>query len=93
MCLDSNHTHEHVLAELESYTPLVTVGGYCIVRDTIVEHLPKALFPNRPRGPGDNPMSAVPEYLKTHPEFEGDKVSDRKLMLSSAPDGYCGQRA
>lgn len=88
VCLDSNHTHAHVLAELQAYAPLATVGSYCVVFDTIVEHLPKEMFPDRPWGPGDNPKTAVHEYLKTHPEFEIDHTIDNKLLVSVAPDGY-----
>ena len=88
VCLDSNHTHEHVLAELKAYAPLTSVGSYCVVFDTIVEDMPKAMFPDRPWGPGDNPKTAVWEYLKTHPEFEIDKSIDHKLLISVAPDGY-----
>lgn len=88
VCLDSNHTHAHALAELEAYAPLVTVGSYCVVFDTIIEDLPADMFPDRPWGPGDNPKTAVWEYLKTHPEFEIDKQIDHKLLISVAPDGY-----
>jgi cephalosporin hydroxylase len=88
VCLDSNHTHEHVLAELEAYAPLVSAGSYCVVFDTIVEDMPAEMFPDRPWGPGDNPKTAVWEYLKTHPEFEIDKQIDHKLLISVAPDGY-----
>lgn len=88
VCLDSNHTHDHVLAELEAYAPLTSVGSYCVVFDTIVEDLPKAIFPDRPWGPGDNPKTAVWEYLKTHSEFEIDKSIDHKLLISVTPDGY-----
>jgi cephalosporin hydroxylase len=88
VCLDSNHTHDHVLAELEAYAPLTSVGSYCVVFDTIVEDLPKAMFPDRPWGPGDNPKTAVWEYLKTHSEFEIDKSIDHKLLISVTPDGY-----
>ena len=88
VCLDSNHTHDHVLAELEAYAPLTSVGSYCVVFDTIVEDMPKAMFPDRPWGPGNNPKTAVWEYLKTHPEFEIDKSIDHKLLISVAPDGY-----
>ena len=88
VCLDSNHTHDHVLAELEAYAPLTSVGSYCIVFDTIVEDMPKAFFHDRPWGPGNNPKTAVCEYLKTHPEFEIDKSIDHKLLISVAPDGY-----
>jgi cephalosporin hydroxylase len=88
VCLDSNHTHEHVLAELEAYAPLTSVGSYCVVFDTIVEDMPKAMFPDRPWGPGDNPKTAVWDYLRTHSEFEIDKSLDKKLLISVAPDGY-----
>jgi cephalosporin hydroxylase len=88
VCLDSNHTHEHVLAELEAYAPLVSAGSYCVVFDTIVEDMPAEMFPDRPWGPGDNPKTAVWEYLKMHPEFEIDKQMDHKLLISVAPDGY-----
>jgi cephalosporin hydroxylase len=88
VCLDSNHTHEHVLAELEAYAPLTSIGSYCVVFDTIVEDMPKAMFPDRPWGPGDNPKTAVWEFLKTHSEFEIDKSIDHKLLISVAPSGY-----
>ncbi|QIK38959.1 cephalosporin hydroxylase [Caldichromatium japonicum] len=88
VCLDSNHTHDHVLAELEAYAPLVSLGSYCVVFDTIVEDLPKELFPDRPWGPGNNPKTAVWEYLKNHPEFEIDKSIQHKLLITVAPDGY-----
>ena len=88
VCLDSNHTHEHVLAELEAYAPLTSIGSYCVVFDTIVEDLPGEMFPDRPWGPGDNPKTAVWEYLKTHPEFEIDKSIQHKLLITVAPDGY-----
>lgn len=88
VCLDSNHTHEHVLAELQAYAPLTSVGSYCIVFDTIVEDMPKATFPDRPWGPGNNPKTAVWEYLKAHPEFEIDKGIQHKLLTTVAPDGF-----
>ena len=88
VCLDSNHTHEHVLAELKVYAPLVTKGSYCVVFDTIVEDMPADMFPDRPWGPGNNPKTAVWEYLKNHPEFEIDKQIDHKLLISVAPEGY-----
>lgn len=86
--LDSNHTHEHVLAELNAYADLVSVGSYCIVFDTVVEDLPAGSFPDRPWDVGNNPKTAVHEWLKSHPEFEIDKKIDNKLLISVAPDGY-----
>lgn len=88
VCLDSNHTHEHVLAELIAYAPLTTVGSYCVVFDTIIEDVPPGTYPDRPWGPGNNPKTAVWEYLKTHPEFEIDKQIDHKLLISVAMNGY-----
>ena len=88
VCLDSNHTHDHVLAELEAYAPLTSIGSYCVVFDTVVEDMPKEMFPDRPWGPGNNPKTAVREYLKKHPEFEIDKDIQHKLQITVAPDGY-----
>jgi len=86
--LDSNHSHAHVLAELEAYAPLTSVGSYCIAFDSVVEDLPAGMIRDRPWGPGDNPKTAVHAYLATHPEFVIDKRIDHKLMISVAPDGY-----
>ena len=88
VCLDSNHTHDHVLAELEAYAPLVTLDSYCVVFDTFIEDMPADMYPDRPWGPGNNPKTAVHQYLKTHPEFEIDKQIDNKLLISVAPNGY-----
>jgi cephalosporin hydroxylase len=88
ICLDSNHTHEHVLAELEAYAPFVSSDSYCIVFDTVIEDMPDDMFPDRPWGKGNNPKTAVWEYLKTHPEFEIDKSIQHKLLITVAPDGY-----
>lgn len=87
--LDSNHTHEHVRAELEAYAPLVSVGSYCVVMDTLVEDMPPDLQPtDRPWGLGNNPKTAVWDYLESHPEFEIDKSIQHKLLITVAPDGY-----
>lgn len=86
--LDSNHTHEHVLAELNAYADLASVGSYCIVFDTVIEDLPAGSFPDRPWDVGNNPKTAVHEWLKQHPEFQIDKEIDNKILISVAPDGY-----
>lgn len=88
LCLDSNHTHEHVLAELNAYAPLVSVGSYCVVFDTIIEALPADMYPDRLWGPGNSPKSALLEYLKTHGEFEVDGQMDQMLLISVALGGY-----
>jgi cephalosporin hydroxylase len=77
-----------VLAELEAYAPLTTVGSYCVVFDTIVEDTAECCPSDRPWGKGDNPKTAVWEYLKTHAEFEIDHRIDNKLLISVAPSGY-----
>jgi cephalosporin hydroxylase len=92
VCLDSNHTHAHVLAELQSYAPLVSKGSYCVVFDTVIENMPEGTFPDRPWGPGNNPKTAVREYLKTHLEFEIDKNIQNKMLITTAPDGYLIRR-
>ncbi len=86
--LDSNHTHEHVLRELELYAPLVSKGSYLIVFDTVVEHMDPAAFPDRPWGVGDNPYTAVQEFLKTTDRFELDKEIENKLLLTVGPGGW-----
>lgn len=88
VCLDSNHTHDHVLAELNAYAPLTSVGSYCVVFDTFVEDMPKEMFPERNWGPGNNPRTAVWEFLKGHSEFEIDKNIHNKLLITVAPDGW-----
>jgi cephalosporin hydroxylase len=87
--LDSHHTHDHVLKELELYTPFVSKGNYCIVFDTAVEDLARD-FPatDRPWGPGNNPKTAVWEFLKTNDHFEIDKDIEAKILITAAPDGY-----
>ena len=86
VCLDSNHTHGHVIAELNAYASLTSVGSYCVVFDTVIDDL--QVHPERPWGPGNSPKTAVREYLTTHPEFEIDKRLEGKLLLSVAPEGF-----
>ncbi|MGA8148087.1 MAG: cephalosporin hydroxylase family protein [Gallionellaceae bacterium] len=100
VCLDSNHTHDHVLAELEAYAPLTSKESYCVVFDTIVEDMPEGIFQNRPWGKGNNPKTAVWEFLRRLKDegrtatdgeplkFEVDKSIENKLLITVAPDGY-----
>ena len=88
VCLDSNHTHEHVAQELKAYSPLVSLGSYCVVFDTIIEDLPKNFYPSRPWNKGNNPKTAVWEFLKSNTNFEIDKKIADKLLITVAPDGY-----
>ena len=86
--LDSNHTHEHVLKELEFYSTLVSKGSYIVAFDTIVEDMPDTSFPDRPWNKGNNPKTAVREFLKKHRNFVIDKTIQNKLLITVAPDGY-----
>jgi len=86
--LDSNHTHEHVLCELELYSPLVRKGSYLVVYDTLIDDMPASLFPDRPWGPGNNPKTAVREFLKSNRRFRIDADIEAKLLITVAPDGY-----
>jgi len=89
--LDSNHTHEHVLEEMKLYSPLVTKGSYMIVFDTVIEDIPNNVskfMKKRPWGKGNNPKTAVFEFLKTNNRFKIDNEIDKKLMMSAAPSGY-----
>ena len=97
---DSNHTHDHVLGELEAYAPLVSIGSYCVVSDTGIEDLPAHYYANRPWGKGNNPKTAVWEYLELLTKegriardgaplnFEIDKTIEHKIMITGSPDGF-----
>lgn len=91
--LDSNHTHRHVLEELRLYGPLVSPGSYLVVFDTVVELMPPDTYPDRPWGRGDNPMSAVKEFLADNPDFEIDETITDKLLVTVAPSGYLRRRS
>lgn len=86
--LDSNHTHEHVLTELKLYSPLVTKGSYLVVFDTVIEDMPEDFFSDRPWGKGNNPKTAVAEFLKSTDRFVIDKEIEDKLLITVAPGGY-----
>ena len=86
--LDSNHTHAHVLRELQLYSPFVTKGSYLVVFDTVVEDMPEDFSPDRPWGKGNNPKTAVREFLKSNDRFVVDKEIENKLLITVAPNGY-----
>ena len=86
--LDSNHTHDHVFSELTAYAPLVSVGSYCVVFDTVIENMAADAYPDRPWGKGNNPMTAAGAYLASHPEYMHDEMMDSKLLISVAPKGF-----
>lgn len=90
--LDSMHTHAHVLQELQHYGPMVSPGSYCVVFDTFVEELPEGFFADRPWNVGDNPMTAVREWLPQNPDFEIDAEMQDKLQITVAPSGFLKRR-
>ncbi len=105
VCLDSHHTHDHVLTELNLYAPLVSPGCYCVVFDTLIEQMPDSFYPDRPWGRGNNPATAVKEFVKNLENekvlaedggrllFESDAEIDNKLLVSMNPGGYLQRRA
>ena len=98
--LDSSHTHDHVLQELELYAPYVSQGSYCVVWDTGVEDLPPEMCADRPWGKGDNPKTAVWEYMRRLEDegraardggglhFEYDHTIEHKIAITASPDGF-----
>lgn len=92
VCLDSMHTHEHVLGELHAYAPLVTPGSYCVVFDTFVEDMPPRFFADRPWDVGDNPKTAVRQWLEGNAAFEVDTEMEQRLQVTVAPNGFLRRR-
>lgn len=88
VCLDSNHCHDHVLEELRLYSPLVSPGSYLIVFDTTIEKMPPEYFQDRAFGPGNSPMTAVAEFLRSNDRFEVDDEIESKIALTVASGGY-----
>lgn len=91
--LDSNHTHDHVSQELALYSLLVTPGCYCVVFDTVVERMPAGSFPDRPWDKGNNPATAVEQFLRVNDAFVVDREIERKLLVTAAPGGYLRRRS
>lgn len=88
LLLDSFHTHDHVLKELELYSPLVKKNNYVVVFDTVVEDMPTSSSAERPWGKGNNPKTAVKQFLKNNKRFKVDKEIEKKLLITSCPDGF-----
>lgn len=103
--LDSNHTHDHVLAELEAYAPMVSKGSYCMVGDTIIDDAPETMTSERPWGKGNSPKSALREYLRRVQSegrqslydepmaWEIDHFLEDKIVLTGSPEGYLKRTA
>lgn len=86
--LDSNHTHDHVLAELRAYSHLVAKGSYLIVYDTVVEHSPPGYYEGKPWDRGNSPLTAVRKFLSESSDFEIDETVPNKLLITVSPDGF-----
>src|SRR5690606_3679304 len=87
VCLDSNHTHDHVLEELRAYAPMTSLGSYCVVFDTLVEHLPDKAIGNRPWGRGNQAFTEVKAYLAEPYMLDTDNALHEKLHVSAAREG------
>jgi cephalosporin hydroxylase len=89
LILDSCHSQDHVLKELEMYSPFVNTGSYIICCSTIIEHKePHHVYRDRPWGKGNNPRTAMSAFLSQNTRFEIDRYFEEKLLLSCNPDGY-----
>jgi len=88
VCLDSFHTHDHVLEELRLYSKFVSVGSYLVVFDTIIEYMPKGFVSDRPWDKGNNPLTAVRKFLKTNKDFKQDTELENKLLWTVCMGGF-----
>jgi cephalosporin hydroxylase len=87
--LDSNHSHDHVLKELNMYSQLIKKNGYIIVMDTVTEFIDKKhVNKGRDFGKGNSPYTAVKFFLKTNSKFIIDKDYENKSLITSAPSGF-----
>lgn len=86
--LDSNHTGDHVYNELNFYSQLVSKNSYCIVCDTLIEDMPKDFYPDRSWGKGNNPKTAIKNFLKVNKKFKIDQMVDNKILISMSKNGY-----
>ena len=93
ICLDSNHTHDHVLEELRAYAPLTSVGSYCVVFDTLIEEMEEGTYADRPWGKGNNPYTAIQAYLESESNFEIDTQIQDRLLITVAQNGFLRRTA
>lgn len=87
LVLDSNHSHIHVLNELNALAPLLPIGSIVIVADTIIAEMPKDYYPDRPWDHERNPLTAVGEFLKSNSDFQSDQRWSRRSLMGECRDG------
>lgn len=88
VCLDSLHTHAHVLQELKMYWDMVSIDSYIVCPDTFIEFFPKGYFKDRPWDVGNNTMTGLKEFLMHNDHFEIDQEINNKLLITEGFDGY-----
>ncbi len=86
--LDSNHTHAHVYEELKIWESFVTSGQYLVISDTIVEEIPEQTHRSRSWGHGDNPMTALNQFLSENNKFTRENDYNHKAICSFTRNGY-----
>ena len=85
--LDSDHSAQHVLQEMEAYGPLVTPGSYMLVQDGVIDTL-EMFKAGRP-----GPLVAIREFTKKHPEFEVDAARSERFLITHHPLGWLRRKA
>ena len=93
LVLDSNHTHDHVLAELRLLAPLLPAGSFVLVADTLIEEFPAGHYVNRPWDRGNNPRTAAKAFLAENPDFVLDEDWSRRALVTEFRDGVLRRRA
>lgn len=88
VCLDSHHTHQHVLKELTIYSQFVSINCYLVVFDTVIEYMPEKFFSDKSWDKGNSPLTAVETFLKENRNFVIDKQISDKLVITANPNGF-----
>jgi cephalosporin hydroxylase len=79
--LDSDHSKQHILAEINLLAPYVSVGSYLVVEDTNINGHPA--YPSF----GESGFEAVEEFLSKNQNFSVD-TSKEKFLMTFNPRGY-----
>lgn len=87
LVLDSNHSEEHVLNELNAFGPLIPRGSIIMVADTIVQEMPSGHYQNRPWGRDNNPLTAINRFLSENHEFTTHEEWGKRSLMGECRDG------